>query len=57
MPSPSAELIGKFEFRVAFAAPSDDSASKRVEALATWLLAQWRKEREEVDHGDHSQAG
>jgi len=47
MPHPSAELIGKFEMRVAFSAQFDASADQRIEAIAAWLLAQWRAEQEE----------
>lgn len=50
MPHPSAELIGKFEMRVAFSAQSDKSADQRIEAIAAWLLAQWRAEQEENVH-------
>ena len=53
MPNLSAELIGKFEMRVAFSAQSDNSADQRIEAIAAWLLAQWRAEQE-VDHGVHA---
>ncbi len=56
----STETIGRFTFSVDFREPTSESQARfdqRVETLATWLVAQWRKEQKEVDHGDHSQAG
>jgi hypothetical protein len=53
MPTP--EHIGKFEMRVACCAPASSSPSpeRRVEALAAWLLAQWRAEHPEAEHVEH----
>lgn len=54
MPITSPERIGQFELRVMCCAPSPDSAARsqrRIEALAAWLLAQWRAEHLEGEHG------
>jgi isochorismate synthase EntC len=53
MPHLSPERIGKFEMRVtccALAGSSAVSPERRVEALAAWLLAQWRAEHQEDEH-------
>jgi hypothetical protein len=54
MPTP--ERIGKFEMRIACCALASSSAvnhERRVEALAAWLLAQWRAEHQEGEHVEH----
>lgn len=51
------ETIGRFAFSVDFREPTSEAQARfdhRVETLAAWLIAQWRNEQEEVDHGDHA---
>jgi hypothetical protein len=51
------EQIGTFAFTVAFREPASEArprAEQRAETLAAWLLDQWRKHREEGQHGDAS---
>lgn len=49
-----AEHIGKFDFTIAFEEPPPDKTEdRRVDALTAWLLAQWEREHEEGEHGDH----
>jgi hypothetical protein len=53
MPHLSPERIGKFEMRVACCALASSPAispERRVEAVAAWLLAQWRAEHQEGEH-------
>jgi hypothetical protein len=52
-----AETIGKFTFTVGFREPAPEvrpRAEQRAETLADWLLAQWRKQNPEGQHGDAS---
>lgn len=54
------EQIGTFAFSVAFREPASEAwprAEQRAETLAAWLLAQWQKQIQEVEHGRHGQAG
>jgi len=41
------ERIGNFNLTVRQAKPSPDSRTNRAEALAAWLLAEWRRETAE----------
>jgi|GEM_PF-3028151 len=56
----STEAIGSFTFAVEFREPEREARERferRAETLTAWLLAQWQKQRKEVDHDCHSQAG
>jgi hypothetical protein len=51
--SEQTQPIGSFTFRVAVHEPAPEAqvrAERRAEALAAWLLAQWLRSREEVQH-------
>lgn len=54
MPETTTERVGKYDVRVAFCAPAkdEDYHQRRIEALTTWLLAQWETRQKEVEHGD-----
>jgi hypothetical protein len=51
--SEQTQPIGAFTFSVTFREPAPEAqvrAERRAEALAAWLLAQWLRCREEVQH-------
>jgi hypothetical protein len=46
------ERVGKYDVRVAFCAPAengDDYRERRVQALTTWLLAEFNRKEQEAD--------
>lgn len=51
MPHLSPERIGQFEMRVTCCANTAPSAAaRRIEALTSWLLAQWQAQHQENEH-------
>ena len=45
------ERVGRFEMRTVPAEPSkqaEDRRQRRADALAAWLLAEWKRERKEA---------
>ena len=55
----SAHPVGSFTFALEFREPEAEARERferRAETLAAWLLAQWRKQRKEVEHECPSQA-
>jgi len=47
------ERIGQFDFEVVCVPETRDRQSRRQEALAAWLLAQWERQQEEAGEGGH----
>jgi len=50
--APEVETVGRFEMTVALAEPAPEVAqrwSSRADALAGWLLAEWRRDQGEAN--------